>query len=679
MRKLVVFTMFLVLTYVGISALNVNPQSPEYDVWKSSQVYTPEAQVTPTQPSHPFQKVDNQAKDQCELLVPLDDTFTLAMNPNDDGYTSRIDLPFTFMLYGTPYNYCWVNNNGNVTFNRGLSSYTPWGFPISGYPMLAPFFADVDTRGAGAVYYKIEANRMIVIWDHVGYYNRGTDKLNTFELIFSDGTDSQIGLGNNVAFSYSDMAWTTGSASGGSGGFGGSPATVGINKGDNVEYAQIGRFDHAGTDYDGPYGNHDGVDWLDCQLFLFNTGAEVANVAPVFVTVPESPVELTVGDVWSFDVTVIAPEAGQITNATITHSIPMSYNIVPANTLTFTLGVTATSAMIGTNLITITATDDGVPPLSSSYEFEIIVSPDQSGFIYEVNAFDLDWYVGNGYVFPSPVPDFNDSHDLGAEIYRDDVPLGVYTPYIFGLGNNLPFLAGTYSVVCDGYTNWLPESVTFHSITTNYATDFLGYREETTPVELTGFTATFAADNYVNLTWVTQSENNMFGYRVYRSESQEQANLINITPQMIAAGNTTQTQTYNHYDYEVEAGHTYYYWLEAIEFNSSDFFGPVSVTVPGTSGQAPVITPFLSGGPNPFKAGGETNFHFSVKNGETGTLTIYNVLGQVVRTYQVTSGENQLIKWNGRDSRGADCASGIYFYKLDTPSLKDTRKLVIMK
>ena len=163
MRKLVVFTMFLVLTYVGISALNVNPQSPEYDVWKSSQVYTPEAQVTPTQPSHPFQKVDNQAKDQCELLVPLDDTFTLAMNPNDDGYTSRIDLPFTFMLYGTPYNYCWVNNNGNVTFNRGLSSYTPWGFPISGYPMLAPFFADVDTRGAGAVYYQIEANRMIVV------------------------------------------------------------------------------------------------------------------------------------------------------------------------------------------------------------------------------------------------------------------------------------------------------------------------------------------------------------------------------------------------------------------------------------------------------------------------------------------------------------------------------------
>ena len=221
--------------------------------------------------------------------------------------------------------------------------------------------------------------------------------------------------------------------------------------------------------------------------------------------------------------------------------------------------------------------------------------------------------------------------------------------------------------------------MTFHSITTIYATDFLGYREETTPVDLTGFTATFAADNYVNLTWVTQSENNMFGYRVYRSESQEQANLINITPQMIAAGNTTQTQTYNHYDYEVEAGHTYYYWLEAIEFNSSDFFGPVSVTVPGTSGQAPVITPFLSGGPNPFKAGGETNFHFSVKNGETGTLTIYNVLGQVVRTYQVTSGENQLIKWNGRDSRGADCASGIYFYKLDTPSLKDTRKLVIMK
>ena len=43
------------------------------------------------------------------------------------------------------------------------------------------------------------------------------------------------------------------------GGFGGAPATVGVNHGNGVDFFQIGLFDHAGNDYDGPGGNNDGV------------------------------------------------------------------------------------------------------------------------------------------------------------------------------------------------------------------------------------------------------------------------------------------------------------------------------------------------------------------------------------------------------------------------------------
>jgi len=554
------------------------PSKLDYDAWKQQQVYTPERAAQPTQPSQPFTIVKNDTKDNCELLVPLDDTFTLAMNPNDDGSTSRIQLPFTFDLYGSEYTSCWINNNGNVTFNASLSSYTPWGFPSGNNPMLAPFFADVDTRGAGSVWYKIEANRMIVIWDHVGYWPSHADKLNTFELIFSDGTDPQIGLGNNVAFSYSDMAWTTGNASGGSGGFGGSPATVGINKGDNVEYAQIGRFDHAGTDYDGPYGNNDGVDWLDCQLFLFNTGGEAANVAPVFVTTPPSPVQLSVGDVWSFEVTVIAPEPNQTVDAVITHDIPMIYTIVPANTLTFTMQVTATASMIGTHLITIVATDDGVPPLSASYEFEIIISG-----------------------------------------------------------------------------------------------------EEQTPVELSSFTAMVTNNNAVQINWTTQSETNLLGYRVYRNVTEVQNSSVLITPTLIPATNTSIQQTYNVTDAEVEIGNSYYYWLESVDAAASQFFGPVNVTV---QGEVPPVTPETSSlgqaYPNPFKVSGGTSIDVDVKADETGIVTIYNLSGQTVRTFEVGQGSHT-INWNGIDSKGNACGSGVYFYKLSTPSIQQTRKLVIVK
>ncbi len=580
MRKLVVITLLAVLALMGTSILSagVSPDSRDYDAWKQQQVYTPEVAVQPNQPSQPFSIVKNDTKDVCDLLVPWDSTFTLAMAPNDDGSTGQITLPFTFTLYGTPYNYCWVNNNGNVTFDYGLSSYTPWGFPSGDNPMLAPFFADVDTRGTGSVWYKIEANRMIVIWDHVGYYSYGVDKLNTFELIFSDGTDPLIGLGNNVAFSYADMAWTTGSASGGVDGFGGSPATVGINKGDNIEYAQIGRFDHAGIDYDGPYNNNDGVDWLDCQLFLFNTGGEAANVAPVFVTTPPSPVELTVGDVWSFDVTVIAPETAQLTNATISHDFPMSYTITPANTLTFTLGCTATAADIGVHLVTIIATDDGTPPLSSSYEFEIIISE-------------------------------------------------------------------------DGYT----------------------------PVELSGFTATLSATNDVQISWTSQSETNLMGYRVYRNESADQTGSLLITPVLIPATNTSEQHSYSVSDPEVEIGHSYYYWLESVDSFTSQFFGPVSITV---QGDVPPVNPETSAlknaYPNPFKASGSTSIGLDVKAGETGTLTILNLAGQVVRSYSVGEGSHT-INWNGTDANGKACSSGVYFYKLSTPSLNQTRKMVILK
>jgi hypothetical protein len=579
MRKL-----FVILMVMAIFAMTAtlfagnNPDSPEYEGWKKSQIYTPESLTKPVYPSGPFTHIDNQDRDQCELLIPVDGTFTLAMSPNDDSWFGPITLPFTFSLYGAPYTQCWINNNGNITFDGGYSSYTPWGFPIDNAPMVAPFFADVDTRGTGSVWYKVESNHMIVIWDHVGYYSYGTDRLNTFELIISDGTFALIGAANNVAFSYADMAWTTGDASGGTGGLGGTPATVGINKGDGVEFAQIGRFDHEGTDYDGAYNNNDGVDWLDCQLFLFNTGGDVSNVAPVFVTAPPSPVELTVGDVWSFDVTVIAPEQDQLVDATISHPIPMSYSIIPANTLTFTLGVTAEASMIGTHLITITATDDGTPPLSTDYQFEIIISDEGS-----------------------------------------------------------------------------------------------------TPVELSSFTATLTATNDVQISWTSQSETNLLGYHVYRNENTVQNDALRITPALIPATNTSELQAYDVTDPEVEIGHTYYYWLESFDAFSSQYFGPVSINV---QGEVPPVTPENSSlgnaYPNPFKANDGTVIDVDIKAGETGFVTIFNILGQAVRTFEVRQGAHA-INWNGLDSSGNACSSGVYFYKLSTPSMNQTRKLVIVK
>ena len=179
---------------------------------------------------------------------------------NDDD-SSTLALPFTFSLFGNAFTSVFVNNNGNLSFGALFSTFTASGFPVNGFPMVAPFWGDVDTgdrfddggnhNTLGHVWFQFfPGNTLAVTWDDVGYFNENADLLNTFQVLISDGTNPDMGPGNNVCFAYADMQWTTGGASGGVGGFGGTPATVGANAGNGVDFFQIGRFDKTGASYD---------------------------------------------------------------------------------------------------------------------------------------------------------------------------------------------------------------------------------------------------------------------------------------------------------------------------------------------------------------------------------------------------------------------------------------------
>lgn len=203
--------------------------------------------------------------------------------------------------------------------------------------------------------------------------------------------------------------------------------------------------------------------------------------------------------------------------------------------------------------------------------------------------------------------------------------------------------------------------------------------DPTLPVELSVFNATLTAQNFVKLSWTSESETNMLGYRVYRAESEVQAEAILITPIMIQATNTSTTQNYSIEDREVNIGTTYYYWLEAVDYSHSSFFGHRSVEVLGEiTPELPVQSVMSNAYPNPFRASSNTTIEVKVRADETGTVTIYNVLGQAVKTYTVSEGNHKLT-WNGRDSRGNLCGSGIYFARMSTPSMNQTKKMVIVK
>ncbi|TFD72878.1 nidogen-like domain-containing protein [Cryobacterium gelidum] len=123
-------------------------------------------------------------------------------------------------------------HNGNVTFDGPLSTFTPFGLIAASTPIIAPSFADVDTRGGESdlVRYGYGEtvfdghNAFCVNWVNVGYYSGGTDKLNSFQLLLVDRSDKGAGA-FDIVFNYDKIQWEVGSgkwevesASGGSAG-----------------------------------------------------------------------------------------------------------------------------------------------------------------------------------------------------------------------------------------------------------------------------------------------------------------------------------------------------------------------------------------------------------------------------------------------------------------------------
>lgn len=155
---------------------------------------------------------------------------------NDDGSSSITPLGFTVNFFGKMRSDAYVNNNGNITFDAALPTYTPFGLQRTSREIIAPFFSDVDTRPAKSrlVTYgqDVIGGRKVfgVNYIDVGYYNQHDDKLNTFQLVVTERADT--GPGNfDIEFNYGRIAWETGDASGGVNGFGGVPAVVGWSNG----------------------------------------------------------------------------------------------------------------------------------------------------------------------------------------------------------------------------------------------------------------------------------------------------------------------------------------------------------------------------------------------------------------------------------------------------------------
>jgi Nidogen-like len=159
---------------------------------------------------------------------------------NDDGSTDLVNIGFIANFLGVQRSELYVNNNGNVTFDNPLGQFTASDLNSTNVQIIAPFWADVDTTNSAsqAVTYGTGTidgrNAFGANWQEVGYFGSRANKLNSFQLVLVERSDT--GAGNfDIEYNYDQIQWETGEASGGVNGLGGNSARVGYSNGTGAE------------------------------------------------------------------------------------------------------------------------------------------------------------------------------------------------------------------------------------------------------------------------------------------------------------------------------------------------------------------------------------------------------------------------------------------------------------
>jgi hypothetical protein len=197
----------------------------------------------------------------------------------------------------------------------------------------------------------------------------------------------------------------------------------------------------------------------------------------------------------------------------------------------------------------------------------------------------------------------------------------------------------------------------------------------TLPIEVLpapqNFQGVLVPPSTVNLSWERPEHfegRGMVGYRIYRN---------GLTISTITNPNTlTFTDAY------VPDG-THEYWICTL-FNDpmmlSDPSNIVTIVV-GVANDDDVASAEVAVNvhPNPFSS--NASFSIQSKAGSPVSLAIYNVKGQLVKSFDLAadnSGNAQII-WDGTDSNGNMVNSGLYYYRMNSANQNRSGRIILMK
>ena len=100
---------------------------------------------------------------------------------------------------------------------------------------------------------------------------------------------------------------------------------------------------------------------------------------------------------------------------------------------------------------------------------------------------------------------------------------------------------------------------------------------------------------------------------------------------------------------------------------------------PETETETALSFKLYSNYPNPFNP--STTIHFQIPVNEQVNVSIYNILGQQVRTLidqSLQKGDHQIV-WDGTNEAGITVESGVYFCRVEAGAFKQSQKMVLLK
>ncbi len=105
-------------------------------------------------------------------------------------------------------------------------------------------------------------------------------------------------------------------------------------------------------------------------------------------------------------------------------------------------------------------------------------------------------------------------------------------------------------------------------------------------------------------------------------------------------------------------------------------FGPSRWGGIGDNSSGSGLSNLLIGSSNPFS--GSVRLSIAPDQGPT-TLSIFNILGQCVRKYDLQATDGTSVEWNGTNEQGRQVSSGVYFARLTGHHSPVVKKLILLK